>query len=54
MGNASRAVVGNFSCDVFARNALMAARAANGEAVYPQVDASSAREPVGAGSGLIR
>ena len=52
MGQASRVLVENFSCAAFARNALMAARAANGEMVSSQPAFSSAGQPVGAASGL--
>jgi glycosyltransferase involved in cell wall biosynthesis len=52
MGKASRVIIGNFSCDVFARNALLAARAAMGEIVSVPPAFSPAEQAVGAASGL--
>jgi peptidoglycan/LPS O-acetylase OafA/YrhL len=52
MGRASRRIVENFSCAAFARNALLAARTANGESVSPLRDASPSEQAVGVTSGL--
>ena len=52
MGKASREIVRDFSCDVFARNALLAARAANGERVFPTSAFSRMEQPTGGVSGL--
>jgi len=42
MGNASRAIVDTFSCAAFARNALLAARTANGESISaPRPDSAA-------------
>jgi glycosyltransferase involved in cell wall biosynthesis len=53
MGKASQGIVRSFSCDVFARNALLAARAANGERVFPTSYFSRAEQPAGAVSGPV-
>jgi peptidoglycan/LPS O-acetylase OafA/YrhL/glycosyltransferase involved in cell wall biosynthesis len=52
MGRASRRIVENFSCDAFARNALLAARTAKGESAPSLRAASASEQPVGATSGL--
>jgi glycosyltransferase involved in cell wall biosynthesis len=52
MGKASRVIIGNFSCNVFARNALLAARAAMGEKVSSPRALSPAEQAVGVPSGL--
>ena len=45
MGKASRELVGQFSCENFARNALLAARAAMGEDVSTSRNVSPSEEP---------
>jgi len=51
MGGAGRAIIGSFSCDVFARNALLAARAAMGEEVSSTPDSPPVEQPAGAAPG---
>jgi glycosyltransferase involved in cell wall biosynthesis len=52
MGKASRAIIENFSCEAFARNAWLAVRTANGESVIPPCAALPAEESLGAASGM--
>ena len=52
LGKSSRDIVRDFSCDVFARNALLAARAANGEAVLPTTGFPRKVRPADAAFGL--
>lgn len=52
LGKSSRDVVRDFSCDVFARNALLAARAASGETVFPTTAFPRQVKPAGAVLGL--
>jgi hypothetical protein len=52
MGQASRVILDVFSCEAFARSALLAARAAHGENIPAPPDPSAAKPPLDVARGL--